>query len=180
MDFNNAEQAIKEYMDLLSQNAVLVHDDAVIHAVLPACAVVLARFRLCALQSVQEVLYDEYPQIGFTFNTFYNETVQFLLDGKRREISVGQYSILMQQYMNDVHGTKYVRQTGSLGSRMMAASFGDSGQVRNLGNAHQTQKPDTRLLSYADHELLAQWLTRVNGLSDMVSSLAVFLKIARP
>jgi hypothetical protein len=180
MDFNNAEQVIKTYMGKLSENPILVHDDSLIHETLPALAVVLPRFRLCAAPAVQQVLYDEFPQIGFTFNTFYNETVKFVLDGKRRDMSVGQWSVLMQQYMNDVHGTKFVRQTGSLGSRMMAASFGDSGKVRNLGASHQTLTPDNRLLSYADHELLAQWLTRVNGLSDMVSSLAVFLKIARP
>ncbi|QXO09490.1 hypothetical protein pEaSNUABM11_00066 [Erwinia phage pEa_SNUABM_11] len=180
MDFNNAEQVLKTYMGKLAENPILVHDDKLIHDTLPAVAVILARFRLCSSSAVQEVLYDEYPQIGFTFNQFYNETVAFVLDGKRRDMSVGQWSVLMQQYMNDVHGTKYVRQTGSLGSRMMAASFGDSGKVRNLGPSHQTLTPDTRLLSYADHELLAQWLTRVNGLSDMVSSLAVFLKIARP
>lgn len=82
--------------------------------------------------------------------------------------------------MNDIHSTKQVERTGSLGSRLLAAAYGRSGQVRRMGTAHQTYTPDRRLLSYADHELLARWLTRPNGLSDMISSLAVFLKIARP
>jgi len=180
MDFNNAERLIKDYMAKLTENPVSVHDDELIHTTLEAAAVILPYFKMMGAESLQQVLYDDYPQIGFTFNTFYNETVAFLMDGKRRDMNVGQWSVLIQQYMNDVRGTKNVRETGSLGSRMIAASYGKSGQVRNLGTAHQSLVADTRLISYADHELLARWMTRVNGVSDMFSSLAVFLKIARP
>ncbi|HHS7556396.1 TPA: hypothetical protein ACTPQ1_004688 [Salmonella enterica] len=179
-NFNLAEKLIKNYMAKLTQNPVLVHDDELIHETLGAAAVVLPYFRLMAAESVQQVLYDEYPQVGFTFNTFYNETAAFLLDGKRRTVSTGQWSVLLVSYMNDVHSTKQVEHTGSLGSRLLAAAFGRSGSVRSMGKAHQTYQADTRLLSYADHELLARWMTRPNGLSDMISSLAVFLKIARP
>lgn len=179
-DFNRAEREIKLYMKNLNNNPVSVHSDEVIHSVLEAAAVIVPRFRLMAAESVQQVLYDEYPQIGFTFNTFYNECVKFILDGKRRTVSVEQWSVLMTSYMNDVYGTKNVEQTGSLGSRMMSAAFGRSGRVRDMGKAHQSYNSDERLLSYADHELLARWITRPNGLSDMIQSLAVFLKIARP
>jgi len=179
-DFNQAERILKAYMDMLNENPVLVHDDEIIHNTLPAVAIVLPYFRLVAAESVQQVLYDEYPQIGFTFNTFYNETVAFLLDGKRRTISVGTFSVLMSTYMRDVQGTKYVAEAGSIGARMVNAAFGKSGQVRSMGKAIQSMQPDLRLLSYADHELLARWMTRTNGLSDMITSLAVFLKIARP
>ncbi|QVW55153.1 hypothetical protein pEaSNUABM29_00109 [Erwinia phage pEa_SNUABM_29] len=179
-NFNVAEKLIKNYMAKLAQNPVLTHDDELIHETLHACAVVLPYFKLLAAESVQQVLYDEYPQVGFTFNTFYNETAQFLLDGKRRTMSTGQWSVLLVSYMNDIHSTKQVEQTGSLGSRLLAAAYGRSGSVRSMGKAHQTLKADNRLLSYADHELLARWMTRPNGLSDMISSLAVFLKIARP
>lgn len=179
-DFNQAERILKSYMDKLTQNPVLVHDDEVIHTVLPAVAVVLPYFRMTAAERVQQVLYDEYPQIGFTFNTFYNETVAFLLDGKRRSTTVGTWSVLMSSYMHDVQGTKYVEQTGSIGARMVSAAFGKAGKVREFGKALQSMQADQRLLSYADHELLARWMTRTNGLSDMITSLAVFLKIARP
>lgn len=179
-DFNQAERILKLYMDKLNENPILVHDDELIHSTLPAVAVVLPYFRLAAAESVQQVLYDEYPQIGFTFNTFYNETVAFILDGKRRSTNVGTWSVLMSTYMRDVHGTKYVEETGSIGARMVSAAFGKAGQVRSMGKALQTMQPDLRLLSYADHELLARWMTRTNGLSDMITSLAVFLKIARP
>lgn len=179
-DFNQAERQLKDYMDLLTQNPIMVHDDEVIHAVLPAVAVVLPYFRLAAAESVQQVLYDEYPQIGFTYNTFYNETVAFLLDGKRRTTTVGTWSVLMTSYMNDVRGTKYVEPNGSIGARMISAAFGRAGKVREFGKSLQSMQADQRLLSYADHELLARWMTRTNGLSDMITSLAVFLKIARP
>ncbi|ECB4558099.1 hypothetical protein EXP36_00185 [Salmonella enterica subsp. enterica serovar Weltevreden] len=179
-NFNLAEKLIKNYMAKLTQNPVLVHDDELIHETLEAAAVVLPYFRMMGADSVQQVLYDEYPQVGFTFNTFYNETASFILDGKRRTVSTGQWSVLLVSYMNDIHSTKQVERTGSLGSRLLAAAYGRSGQVRRMGAAHQTYTPDRRLLSYADHELLARWLTRPNGLSDMISSLAVFLKIARP
>lgn len=179
-DFNQAERLLKAYMDKLTQNPVLVHDDEVIHGVLPAVAVVLPYFRLAAAESVQQVLYDEYPQIGFTFNTFYNESVAFLLDGKRRTTTVGTFSVLLTSYMSDVRGTKYVQETGSIGARMVSAAFGKAGTVRDFGKQLQSMQADQRLLSYADHELLARWMTRTNGLSDMITSLAVFLKIARP
>lgn len=180
MDFNKGTEIINAYMAKLEQNPILTRDDEIIHEVIAAAAAILPRFKLMASVSVQQVLYDEFPQVGFTFNTFYNETVAFLLDGERRLTSIGQYSVIFAAYMNDIHGTKYVKQTGSLGSRMIASSFGDSGKVRTMGKAHQSLSPDVRLLSYADHELLARWLTRVNGLSDMISTLAVFLKITRP
>lgn len=179
-DFNVSVELIKKYMAVLTENPVEVHDDEVIHGVLQAAAVVLPFFRLYGAESVQQVLYDEFPQIGFTFNTFYNETVSFVVDGKKRTTNVGTWSVLMQTYMNDVRSTKYVEEKGSLGSRMMSAAFGRSGRVRSMGKEHQTLQPDSRLLSYADHELLARWMTRTNGLSDMITSLAVFLKIARP
>jgi len=179
-DFNVAERLVKRYMAKLTENPTEVHDDDLIHETLTAAAVILPYFRLLGAESVQQVLYDEFPQIGFTFNTFYNETVAFVVDGKKRPTNVGTWSVLMSTYMNDVHGTKYVQEKGSLGSRMMSAAFGQAGKVRNMGTQHQTMQPDTRLLSYADHELLARWMTRTNGLSDMIMSLAVFLKIARP
>lgn len=178
--FNMAEKKIKNFMAIMTQNPVETQDDLLLHDTLEACAVVLPYFRMLGAQSVQDVLYDEYPQVGFTFNTFYNETVAFLLDGKRRSTSIGQWSVLMTSYMNDIRNTKTVEHTGGLGSRLTAAAFGRAGKVRNMGSAHQTWKADSRLLSYADHELLARWMTRPNGLSDMISSLAVFLKIARP
>lgn len=179
-DFNLAEKKIKNFMAIMTQNPVDTHDDKLLHDTLEACAVVLPYFRMLGAQSVQDVLYDEYPQVGFTFNTFYNESVAFLLDGKRRSTSIGQWSVLMTSYMNDVHNTKSVEHTGGLGSRLIAAAFGRAGKVRDMGKAHQSWTADARLLSYADHELLARWMTRPNGLSDMISSLAVFLKIARP
>ena len=95
-------------------------------------------------------------------------------------MNVGTWSVLMTSYMNDVHGTKYVEQTGSIGARMVSAAFGKAGKVREFGKQLQSMQADQRLLSYADHELLARWMTRTNGLSDMITSLAVFLKIARP
>lgn len=179
-DFNVAERVIKNYMAKLTENAVLVHDDEVIHETLEAVAVILPYFKMMGAESVQQVLYDEFPQIGFTFNTFYNESVWFIIDGKRRSTNIGTFSVLMSSYMNDVRGTKYVEEKGSIGSRMISAAFGRAGKVREMGKEHQTMQTDTRLLSYADHELLARWMTRTNGLSDMITTLAVFLKIARP
>lgn len=179
-EFSVAVERIKSYMSILSKNPIDTHDDEVIHKTLEAAAVVLPYFRLMAADSLQQVLYDEYPQVGFTFNTFYNESVAFLLDGKRRNVTLGQWSTLLSSYMNDVRNTKNVEQTGGLGSRLLAAAFGRRGTVRNMGSAHQSIECSKRLLSYADHELLARWMTRPNGLSDMISSLAVFLKIARP
>lgn len=179
-DFNVAEQIIKRYMDALVKNPISVHDDGVIHGVLPAIAAVLPYFRLVSAEASQKVMYDEFPQIGFTFNTLYNETVAFVVDGKKRSTDLVTWSTLIATYMNDVRSTKYVRENGSLGARMISAAFGRSGTVRNMGTAHQSLTADQRLLSYADHELLARWLTRVNGLSDMVATLAVFLKLVRP
>ncbi|AMR59703.1 hypothetical protein SEGD1_054 [Enterobacteria phage SEGD1] len=113
-NFNLAEKLIKNYMAKLTQNPVLVHDDELIHETLEAAAVVLPYFRMMGADSVQQVLYDEYPQVGFTFNTFYNETASFILDGKRRTVSTGQWSVLLVSYMNDIHSTKQVERTGSL------------------------------------------------------------------
>ena len=54
-DFNQAERQLKAYMDKLTQNPILVHDDEVIHGVLPAVAEILPYFRLAAAESVQQV-----------------------------------------------------------------------------------------------------------------------------
>lgn len=180
MELIHAVRVIKNYMEKLRNNPVLVHDDAVIHEVLEACAVVLPRFRLMCVQNVQDVLYDGFEQIGFTFNSFYNETMAFVLDGKPRIMNTGTYSSILSAYINDVAGTQHAAQFGTLGASILNSTFGRAGTVRSYGPAHQCDKADTRALSYADHELLAQWLTRVNGLSDMVTSLAVLLKITHP
>ncbi|MGL5397271.1 MAG: hypothetical protein ACRDBQ_18640 [Shewanella sp.] len=179
-DFNVAEQVIKRYMDTLVKSPIMTHDDAVIHNVLRAAVVVLPYFRLVSAEASQKVMYDEFPQIGFTFNSLYNETVGFVVDGTPRRTNLVSWSNLIATYMNDVRSTKYVRENGSLGARMISAAFGRSGTVRNMGVSHQSLVADQRLLSYADHELLARWITRVNGLSDMVATLAVFLKLVRP
>lgn len=180
MDFSHAAHRITRYMDKLAQNPIMVHDDEVIHDVLEACAVVLPRFKLMCVDSVQNVLYDGFEQIGFTFNTFYNETVAFVLDGKPRIMNTGTYSSIIQAYINDVASTQKSDDFGSLGMSILNSTFGRAGTVRSMGPVHQTRVVDQRALSYADHELLARWVTRVNGLSDMVTSLSVFLKITHP
>lgn len=185
MDYNNpdysaAVRVIDDYMEKLQKNPIMVHDDSVIHGVLAAAAVILPRFRLMCVESVQRVLYDDFKQLGYTFNAFYNETIAFVLDGKRRQSGTGSYASIIQAYLNDITSTMHADDFGSLGAAILNSTFGRSGTVRSMGPVNYSIKPDMRALSYADHELLAQWITRVNGLSDMVTSLSVFLKIARP
>lgn len=180
MEFVQAARRVENYMDKLLKNPVLVHDDVIIHDVLEAAAVILPRFKLMCVQDVQNVLYDGFEQIGFTFNSFYNETMAFVLDGKPRIMNTGTYSTILTAYVNDVAGTQKAAQFGTLGASILNSTFGRSGTVRSYGEVHQTDKVDKRALSYADHELLERWITRVNGLSDMVTSLAVFLKITHP
>lgn len=180
MDYSKACRVIDDYMDKLAKSPLMVHDDNVIHGVLDAAAVVLPRFKLMCVELVQNVLYDDFKQLGFTFNSFYNETMAFVLDGKRRSMGTGNYSSIIQAYMNDIRSTTSAEDFGSLGMAILNSTFGRSGTVRSMGPVHQSIVPDVRALSYADHELLAQWITRVNGLSDMITTLSVFLKIARP
>lgn len=180
MDYNKAALGIEHYMDLLRQNPIMVHDDEVIHHVLECSAVILPRFKLMCVDSVQNVLYDDFKQLGLTFNSFYNETMQFILDNKRRITATGTYSSLLTAYISDIEKTQHPADFGSIGQSILNGSFGRAGTVRSFGKAHQSTTVDKRALSYADHELLAQWITRVNGLSDMITSLSVFLKIARP
>lgn len=180
MDWINAVECVGNYMEKLRAGPAAVRDDDITHEVIRAAAVILPRFRVVASEQFQTALYDEYPQIGFTFNTFFNETVAFVLDNKRRSVPLVSWSNLLTTYMRDVAGTKMVAENGSLGGRMLAATLGQAGTVRNLGKAHQSTVVDKRLLSYADHELLAKWLICRDGFADMVSSLAVFLVITRP
>lgn len=180
MDWIESVEILRNYMEKLNASPASVRDDNVVHLTLRAAAVVLQRWRLLAGDSVQEVMYAEYPQIGFTINSYYNETVAFVVDNKPRSTPLASWSTLIETYLRDLKGTEMVEDNQSIGGRLIAASFGRAGTVRNMGKSHQATVIDTRLLSYADHELLAQWLTRKDGFADMISTLAVFISITRP
>ncbi|MCT7476066.1 hypothetical protein N5V81_13870 [Escherichia coli] len=155
-NFNLAEKLIKNYMAKLTQNPVLVHDDELIHETLEAAAVVLPYFRMMGADSVQQVLYDEYPQVGLRLIRSITKLASFILDGKRRTVSTGQWSVLLVSYIGRYPLYQASRANRFLGSRLLAAACNRSGQVRQMGTAHQTYTPDRRLLSYTDHELLAR------------------------
>ena len=180
MDWIEAVETLRIYMEKLNASPASVRDDATVHKVLRACAVILPRWRMIGSQSVQDVMYAQYPQIGFTINSYYNESVAFIVENKRRSVPIVSWSHLIETYLRDVAGTTEVEKPGSLGARLLSAAYGRAGKVRDMGKPHQATGVDKRLLSYADHELLAQWLTRTDGFADMVSTLAVFISITRP
>lgn len=180
MTLIEAVESLHIYMEKLNAAPASVRDDETIHRMLQVAAVLLPRWRLLAAESVQEVMYTEYPQIGFTINSYYNETVAFLVENKARMTPLASWATLVSTYMRDVAGTTEVEKNASIGARLIAASFGRAGKVRDMGKSHQSTTVDKRLLSYADHELLALWLTRKDGFADMISTLAVFISITRP
>ena len=180
MTLIEATETLHIYMEKLNAAPAPVRDDDTVHNVLRAAAAILPRWRLLAAESVQEVMYTEYPQIGFTINSCYNETVAFLLENKPRCTPLACWATMMSTYMRDVAGTTEVEKNNSIGARLIAASFGRAGKVRDMGKSHQSTTIDKRLLSYADHELLALWMTRKDGFADMISTLAVFISITRP
>lgn len=181
MERQEAVAIIDEYMDKQSKNPVYTHDDDMIRRVLKAAAVILPEFKLMSVDRVQSFLYDEYKQIGSTFNDLYNETAAFIIDGKRRNVDIANYAQMLNTYMRGLKSTEEVKDSGSISANTLNSIFGRSDSVKNYGSeAMQSITVDRRLLSYADHELLASWMTRRNGISDMINTLSVFLIITRP
>lgn len=181
MERIEAVAIIDEYMHRQNVNPISVHDDYLIRKALKAASVLIPEFRAMCYANVQGFLYEEYRQIGSTFNDFYNETVAFIVDDKKRTVDIVNYASILNTYMRGLASTEHVLNSGSIAANTMNSIMGISGSVKNYGNnALQSVNVDNRLLSYADHELLACWMTRRNGVSDMINSLSVFLIITRP
>ena len=70
MTLIEATETLHIYMEKLNAAPASVRDDDTVHNVLRAAAAILPRWRLLAAESVQEVMYTEYPQIGFTINSY--------------------------------------------------------------------------------------------------------------
>ena len=57
MDWIEAVETLRIYMEKLNASPASVRDDATVHNVLRACAVILPRWRMIGSQSVQDVMY---------------------------------------------------------------------------------------------------------------------------
>lgn len=147
---------------------------------LEACNVVLPWFKQIASEQVQTVLYDEYKQIGFSLNSFYNETVEFIVRGKPRGMNISQWQSIMVAYANDLKGVDKPKWDAAGVNMLRTAWLGINGTVRDYGVAHQSSSVNSELLSYADHELFDLWISRPNGITDMARAMSIILYFTHP
>lgn len=180
MDLNKAVVVIDTYSHLLRTNYHKAMSPKTLNEAMEAAAAVVGVFKLLPCQEYQTKFYKTYPQVGHTLNQYYNDTLAFLLDGKRRLSGHEFYRDLFETYLKHYDDTKEFTGGESLGGKMLSAMLGVQGRMNNFGPSHQTLDVDTRLLSYADHELLSLWVTRKGGFIDMFDTLSNFTKLARP
>lgn len=180
MDLNNAMMIVEEYNHLLRTQYQKAMDPVVLDRALGAAALIMSLFRLIPAQESQSVFYSKHPHVGHTLNQYYNDTVAFLLDSKKRLSGHEFYRDLFETYVHSYSKTKDFDGGTSLGGKMLSAMLGIKGRMVNYGTTHQTIDVDCRLLSYADHELLSLWVTRKGGFIDLFDTLSNFIKLSRP
>lgn len=180
MDLLTAIRVVDEFSENKSHVVSKLSRDDQIHEAIEACSVLVGRFKAMALPNVQETIYSLVPDMCFTFNTFYNETVDFIIDAKPRKHLIVNWFTILNMYLNDLKSMKHLKDSGSLGANIMNATFGKAGEIAHMGTALQTTKVSTNLLSYADQDILYMWLRRKDGFNDMIKSISLFLKVARP
>ena len=180
MDLNKAVAVVKAYraVNSYSPGQSLRHRET--FELLEASNKLMSNFKMLASQDVQKVLYDDYEQIGYTVNSFYNETVEFILRGKRRSVSIQSWESIFQAYANDLSGVDNIKKDESIGATILNATFSRLGTVRNYGTEHQSIEVSNELLSYADHEVFDLWITRDNGIPDMARAMSILLKFTHP
>tara|TARA_Y100001956_G_scaffold20934_1_gene20546 strand:+ start:857 stop:1390 length:534 start_codon:yes stop_codon:yes gene_type:complete len=177
MDLNKAVVGVKQYRALPASKVDRHHET---FEFLSAANCLIPKFRMLASADVQKVLYDDYTQIGYTLNSFYNETVAFIVEGKRRQTSIQTWESIFQAYANDLSNVDAVKKDESLGAMILNSIFRRSGTVRNYGSEHQSVEVSEELLSYADHEVFDLWISRDNGISDMARAMSILLKFTHP
>lgn len=177
MDLNKSVLTVKQYRALSGNKAERHHET---FEFLNAAVTLIPMFKMLASSNVQKVLYDDYGQIGYTLNTFYNETVALIVDGKRRSTSIQTWESIFQAYANDLSNVDSVKKDESLGAMILNSVFQRMGTVRNYGSEHQTVEVSEEILSYADHEVFDLWMSRDNGISDMARAMSILLKFTHP
>lgn len=138
-----------------------------INSVIEVCASILPIVRGFASKPPQGALYD-----SDTVRRFYNETVGFIL-GEARPIRVEIWAGLI----NDIYDTPkegLVGNSGSITGKQFHRLKGDN-RVTAPSFGHTTVRKE--LLSYAPRDILHMWLTRKNGIDDMLISLTALAKV---
>lgn len=180
MDLNKAVVGVKQFRDINNYSAGKSERHKETFEFLEAANKLIPLFKMLASSDVQKVLYDDYEQIGYTLNTFYNETVDFIVNGKRRATSIQTWESIFQAYANDLSNVDDVKKDESLGAMILNAVFNRTGTVRNYGSEHQSVEVTEELLSYADHEVFDLWISRDNGIPDMARAMSILLKFTHP
>lgn len=180
MDLAKHADVIRAYKLMLSNNPSKARTHDEVFTVLQSAAVLVPRFKMIANANVQSVLYDEYAHIAYTLNTFYNETIKFLVEGKKRSTNTHTWEGIFNAYISDHSKDGDIMKTTSIGATILNGATGVKSRIRNYGSSHQTMVANTALLSYADHEVFELWISQDNGVVDMVSSLAIMLNFTHP
>lgn len=180
MDLNKACLELPRFKKLLETNTKEAFEPHNFNRGMEAAATIFKCFRVLAHPDSQKALYELNKHMALTLNSFYNETASFILDNKPRKSGLNFYLSLLEAYLDEIKASKTPRTSESLGGSILASMIGVRSIVRSRGDRHQAIDLDDRLLSYADHELFALYVTRKAGVIDMIDTLSIFLKIAHP
>lgn len=136
-------------------------------------AVTLCADNLWLLTEFHKLPIDRHTDIpSGTLKRFHNETVEFILSGKRQirlQTFTGMINAMCDDFVRFVdYGT---RDAISARLRRPAPSLRVSSETSVRDSALSDE-----LLSYAHHQILHRWLTNKNGLDDMVYTLSALAR----
>ncbi len=104
-----------------------------------------------------------------TIRKFYNETVDLILNGTPRKVNIQSWLTIFA----DINGDVIVDDSsiGNIGATLVRA--GEVSIHQPSPTSLKTQDVDIRLLSYAHCDIITKWISRENGLDDMLFSLFI-------